>query len=151
MELPLAFQGSQFLLAVLLGIAYGLVYDLLRGLRRTARKLTHILDLLVCILILCGNLLFALYVGRGEYRIFMAMASILGAAVYFSTLGRLLLSLFCAFWKLLFLPFRKIFCFLCKIFKKLQFFAKNLFSFRKKSVKIKAQCKMKPAKNGQGG
>lgn len=151
MELPLAFQGSQFLLAALLGAVYGLIYDLFRGLRRTAHGLTHILDLLICLLILCGNLLFALYIGQGEYRIFMAVASGLGAILYFSTLGRLLLPVFRGFWKLLFLPFRKIWDFLYKFFKKQQIFKKNLFSFHQKSVKIKRQHRKKPKKNRQEG
>lgn len=151
MELPLAFQGSQFLLAALLGAVYGLVYDLFRGLRRTAHGLTPVLDFLICLVFLCGNLLFALYIGLGEYRIFMAVASAMGAALYFLTLGRLFLPVFCTFWRLFFLPFRKICYFLCKIFKKMQKYRKNLFSFHEKSVKIKGQRKMKPRKNRQEG
>ena len=66
MELPIALQGSQFLLAALLGLIYGLCYDLLRGLRRNAKPLTHPSDLIFGLLCLLGNLLFAFYIGQKQ-------------------------------------------------------------------------------------
>lgn len=106
MSLPLAFQGGQLLSAVLLGACYALVYDLLRGLRRNAKWLTQLLDLCFCLILLLGNFLLALFVGKGQYRIFMLLATILGAALWFLTLSRLFLPLSRLFWRILFLPLR---------------------------------------------
>ncbi|MDR0890391.1 MAG: spore cortex biosynthesis protein YabQ, partial [Oscillospiraceae bacterium] len=78
MEQPLWTQGSQFLLSLPFGLALGLFYDLLRGLRRYARWMTHLLDALFVVNYLLANLLFALYIGGGEFRIFMLLGSLLG-------------------------------------------------------------------------
>lgn len=129
MELPIALQGSQFLLAALLGLIYGLCYDLLRGLRRNAKPLTHPSDLIYGLVCLLGNLLFAFYVGRGEYRIFMLPATVSGAAIYFFCLSRLLLPFFRMLWYCVFFPFRKTGVIIGKIVKKSLKFSKKLFSF----------------------
>ncbi|MBQ4564930.1 MAG: spore cortex biosynthesis protein YabQ [Oscillospiraceae bacterium] len=141
MELPVLFQGSQFLLAAALGLFYGICYDLFRGLRRSVRGLTLLSDLLFCLICLSGNLLFAFYIGQGEYRIFMLVACGIGAAVYFCTLSRLVLPCFRLFWRLLLLPFRIIRRILGKMIKKFYIFSKKVFSFGKKSVKIKGHKK----------
>ena len=137
MELPIALQGSQFLLAALLGLIYGLCYDLLRGLRRNAKPLTHPSDLIFGLLCLLGNLLFAFYIGQGEYRIFMLPATALGASVYFLCLSRFLLPVFRLLWHCILFPFRKTGEIIGKIVKKSIEFSKKLFSFEKKSVTIK--------------
>lgn len=137
MELPVALQGSQFLLAVIFGAVYGLVYDLLRGLRRNLRAMTQFADLLFCLLCLLGNLLFAFYIGQGEYRIFMLIAGLLGALIYFLSLSRIIFPTFQLLWRLILLPFRKIRLILGKTAKKSLKISKKLFSFWKKSVKIK--------------
>ena len=98
MEQPLWTQGSRFLLAVALGVAYGLHYDLLRGLRRNLRWLTPLLDLWFVLSWLVGNLLFGLYAGDGQFRIYMLVGSLLGSAAYFLTLSRLILPLFSKMW-----------------------------------------------------
>ena len=87
MELPLTLQGQQFLLAALMGVVFGLLYDFLRGLRRTARWTTHLLDVLFVLSFLFGSLLFALWIGNGEYRVFMLPGILLGMLLYFSTFG----------------------------------------------------------------
>ncbi|MBQ8586683.1 MAG: spore cortex biosynthesis protein YabQ [Oscillospiraceae bacterium] len=141
MEQPVALQGSQFLLAAILGAGYGVCYDLLRGLRRNLRALTLPADLFFCVLCLCGNLLFAFYIGRGEYRFFMLLASALGASVYFLSLGRLILPLFYFLWGLILLPLKKICRIMGNLIKKLLIFLKKVFSFGKKSVRIKGRRK----------
>jgi len=83
MELPLSFQGKQFFYAALLGVLYGVHYDLLRGLRRNGKWLTHLLDTYYALTCLLGNFLLALYIGRGQFRIFMLAAIVLGMSVWF--------------------------------------------------------------------
>lgn len=115
MELPLGLQGSQFLLSVALGALYGLYYDLLRGLRRNLRALTHLLDLCFVLTCLLGNLLFALLIGNGEYRIFMLLGTGLGMCLWFLTLSRLVTRFSTAFWRFLTFPLRWV-CRMCKEF-----------------------------------
>ena len=113
MELPLTLQGQQFLLAALMGAAFGLLYDILRGLRRVARWATHLLDVLFVLSFLFGSLLFALWIGNGEYRVFMLPGTLLGMVLYFSTLSLVILPCSRFFWRFLTLPLRK-FAGLCK-------------------------------------
>lgn len=136
MELPLLLQGSQFLLSALLGLCYGLLYDFLRGLRRSLPGLTHLADLLFALCLLACNLLFALYVGGGEYRIFMLLGSALGAAAYFFTLRRLFLPVSCFFWRVITFPIRMIRQLLQKTLKKIIKIAKNAKKhlFKKKKI-----------------
>ena len=122
MEQPLWTQGSRFLLAIALGLAGGLHYDLLRGLRRSLRGLTPLLDLWFCLCWLAGNLLFALWVGDGRFRVDMLAASLLGTAAYFFSLSRLLLPLFEGFWRLVTFPIRR----LGRLGKKFLIFLKKL-------------------------
>ena len=133
MEQPLWTQGSRFLLAVALGAAYGLHYDLLRGLRRNLRWLTPLLDLWFVLSWLVGNLLFGLYAGDGQFRIYMLVGSLLGSAAYFLTLSRLILPLFSKMWEILSWPFRmlgrlgkKFFIFLKKNYEKHLFICKKI-------------------------
>lgn len=148
MEQSLGLQSSQFLLSAVLGLAYGIHFDFLRGLGRNLRWLRHLLDFWFALTFLLGNLLFALYVGNGEYRIFMLAGTGLGILAYFFTLSRPFSRFFDLFWRILTLPLR----FLGKIFrrflKKLQKFAKNIFSNGKKSGTMKEQRKRKLRHHG---
>lgn len=139
MEQPLLQQSEQFLLSLALGAALGVWYDLLRGLRRNVRFLTHAADAVFCLTVLFGALCTALFVGGGQYRLFMAIGTASGAALYFLTLGRVFLPLFDGFWRILTAPARLACRFFKKSAKKLRFFSKNLFSNRKLSDKIKRQ------------
>lgn len=136
MERSVLLQAGQFLWSVGLGAALGLCYDLLRGLRRSLRVLTGLLDLVFCMLVLLSGLWSALYICGGQYRIFMFLGTSAGAALWFLTIGRLFLRLSCGFWSILILPLRLCGKFFGNFFKKLRIFLKNLFSRRKKSVKI---------------
>ena len=132
MEQPLWMQGSRFLLAFALGAVCGLHYDFLRGLRRSLRWLTPLLDLWFVLCWLVGNLLFALRLGGGQFRIYMLVGSLLGSAAYFAVLSRLFLPCFTKFWAVFSWPLRKLGT-LGKIF--LQFLKKimkNIFSSEKK-------------------
>ncbi|MBQ3356935.1 MAG: spore cortex biosynthesis protein YabQ [Oscillospiraceae bacterium] len=144
MELSLGLQGRQFLLAAALGLALGLHYDLLRGLRRVFRRLTVVLDLWFALTLLIGSLLFALYVGNGEYRIFMLLGTALGMAVYFLTVSRLILPLSIQFWRILTCPLRLLGRFFGKFLEKMKNFAKNIFSSERKSFTIENRLKMSP-------
>lgn len=149
MELPLVFQGGQFLLSALLGFAYGVLYDFLKGLRHSIRKLRHFTDLFFVLCLLLGNLFFALYVGNGEYRIFMPVGSSLGALLYFLLLHSPFFAIFEWFWRIVTFPIRKIWHFFRKNLKKTEKFIKNLFASRKKSVIMKRQSKS--TTSGLGG
>ena len=69
MELPVSIQVRELLLALWTGAAFGLLYDLLRPLRR-GRWSTALTDLLYCLTVLLGLLIFTLYAGRGQLRLF---------------------------------------------------------------------------------
>ena len=101
-------QGSRFLLAFALGAVCGLHYDFLRGLRRSLRWLTPLLDLWFVLCWLAGNLLFALRLGGGQFRIYMLVGSLLGSAAYFAVLSRLFLPCFTKFWAFFSWPLRKL-------------------------------------------
>ncbi|MBQ3216981.1 MAG: spore cortex biosynthesis protein YabQ [Oscillospiraceae bacterium] len=137
MELPLIFQGGQFLLSLALGTFYGLCYDLIKGLRLSIPWLTHLLDFIFGLFCLFGNLLFALYAGDGEYRIFMFLGTCLGAGLYFLVLSRLFLPLSRLLWRFLTLPLRKLLQFFGFLLRKCGKFLKNIFSSWKKSYIIK--------------
>lgn len=124
MEQPLLLQSGQFLWSVALGAALGIVYDLLRGLRRNLRGLTHLLDFVFSLTVLLSGLLLALFVGGGQYRLFMPLGTALGAAIYFLTLSRPVARLSCAFWRLITYPLRisgRYFKKICKKFRKTSF------------------------------
>ena len=144
MELPLSLQAIQFLLSALVGLAYGIHYDLLRALRQTLPALRHILDFWFALSFLIGNLLLALYVGNGQYRIFMLLGTVLAMTVYFLTVSRFLVGIFTKFCGIITFPLRFFGAKCKKILKKLVKKAKNIFSTRKKSVTIKNRQKNLP-------
>lgn len=148
MELPLSLQGNQFLLSAVVGLGYGLHYDLLRGLRRNAKWLTHILDLWFALTFLIGNVFVAIYLGNGQFRIFMFVAVILGMAVWFLLFSRPILWLFEKVWAIIFAPFRILSRFCEKNLKKMKKLLKNIFSFVKKRVIIKGKNHTTEGKNG---
>ena len=137
MELPVSLQAAQFLWAAALGIALALFYDLLRALRRRHPRLTRPADALFCIVLLPALLLFALYAGRGRFRLFFYPAIFLGGALYFYALSPWILALFSRLGRALdrvFAGFRSIFK---NIYEKIQIVSIYLFSIRKKWVMIK--------------
>ncbi len=150
MELPVFLQGQQFAVAGLLGLVWGLLYDFLRGFRRTLPGLTWLCDFVYGILILLGNLLLALYVGAGSFRIFFLVAELCGLVLWFLLLSRPILFVFCKFWAFLLLPFRFLWQFFKKILKKFQNFFKKTFSNRKKSGTIKERQSRKGGSHGVG-
>jgi len=128
--------------AVLLGLLGGLVYDLLRAVRirkKQSRVLTHLLDGLYTLFWLLGLLWFALRIGQGELRLYMAAGILLGAVLYFNALSGFLRPLW-DFWAdvaaglghLMWLPLHFIFT----VFKKWGIFFKKLFQFFKKYATI---------------
>ena len=120
-------QSRQLLFALALGMGYGVLYDLLRGLRRSGKWLTPLLDLLFALTVLAGNLLFALHVGGGEYRLFAFCAGCAGAALWFLSGSRLLLPVFCFFWRCVAFPARCLAAGSKKILKKSEKNVKNSF------------------------
>ncbi len=92
MELPVSLQAWQFALSFVLGFVLAAVYDLFRALRRGWRLLTRPLDALYCLILLAALLLFALYPGRGDFRVFFYPGILLGALLWFLTLSPLFLA-----------------------------------------------------------
>ena len=86
MQLPLALQTVQFLLSALLGVSMSLLYDVFRAIRGRV-KAACLLDGLFGLVLVLGMLLFALYPGRGEFRIFMYIGMLFGVVFYFLTLS----------------------------------------------------------------
>ena len=87
MELPVTLQAAEFAASMLLGLALGVFYDALRALRRLRARLTLPLDVLFALTLAAALLLFALYPGRGLFRLFAFAALALGAGLYFLTLS----------------------------------------------------------------
>ncbi len=148
MELAVKYQSWQFLWALLLGIALGWEYDFLWGLRRTVAFVTWLWDLLVGFSLLLGNWLLFLYVGDGEYRLFFLPTTILGFFLWRKTLGKAMRVCSRWFWQTAVLPVTIFWRNFKKIIEKMKFFLKNLFSNRKKSVKIKEQHSIGGGENG---
>ena len=94
MELPVTLQAAEFAASVLLGLALSVLYDALRALRRLRPRLTLPLDVLFALTVAAALLLFALYPGRGLFRLFAFAGLLLGALGYFLTLSPFFLRAF---------------------------------------------------------
>lgn len=140
MGTSLSEQASSLLYAVLLGVAAALLYDLLRALRlhrRRSRALTGVLDAVYCAVLALLAFAFSLRIGGGELRLYMLLAALCGAAVWFALIAPLLRPLW-TFWaetffallRLLRLPFYALKSFygkLTKLCKRLFLFSRNCF------------------------
>ena len=85
---------AEFSASMLLGLALGVFYDALRALRRLRARLTLPLDVLFALTFAAALLLFALYPGRGLFRLFAFAGLVLGAGLYFLTLSPILLRVY---------------------------------------------------------
>lgn len=143
MGVSLGAQAQGFFSSLLLGAALALLYDLLRAIRlrrRTSNALTGMLDALYCLLLALLSFLFALRVGGGELRLYMLLAALSGAALYFRLGARWLRPLW-AFWaevlfsllQLAAAPFRL----LKKFYGKLHKLCKRYFLFFRSRTIIK--------------
>ena len=85
MEYPVLLQLLQLCSSALFGAALGLHYDLIRPLRRALPRLTPLWDLWFGLssLVLCC--LFCLYLGQGQYHLFMLWGRSVAAASIFSS------------------------------------------------------------------
>lgn len=103
MEIPILLQLAQTAAAVALGAALAFLYDCLH-----AVPFGRVLwEVVYCLLFLTGLLLFALYVGLGEFRLFFLPCILLGATVYFRLLCAAVRRVFAAFGRILRKFFRK--------------------------------------------
>lgn len=134
MNLPVVWQIGQFLWSVGLGAALALVWTLLRAMRTLRPGLTHLCDALFGLLLTPTLLLFALYAGHGQFRLFFFPGIALGAALFFLLPGPYVHRMFLAFFRIsvkilhfVALPFSHAVKFFAKI-------EKNIFSFAKKWV-----------------
>lgn len=134
MEQPVVSQALGFVWTLALGAGLGVLYDLLRGLRRSLRWLTPILDGLFALTLLTANVLFALTVGRGEFRLASLFGEAAGLTLWFLTLSRLFCRLSVAFWRGVTFPVRLLGRIVGVFLKKSRKKIKNLFSSARKSV-----------------
>jgi hypothetical protein len=96
MEVSIAGQSADFLLAVLYGGLYSVLYDFLGVIRNRFKSaaLTFLLDTLFWLLCVVGLFWFAMGFGQGELRLFVLGGILLGSVVYFNLVGRFLRSVF---------------------------------------------------------
>ena len=137
MELPVSLQTVQLVLSIVLGIGLGIYYDLLRAVRERLRFLTHLLDFLFCFGTLIAALLFALYAGFGEFRLFFFVGIGGGLILWFLTLSHPFRWVLRKILRLILTPIRLLWHFLKKICKKIKEIAKNVFSTAQKWFMIK--------------
>ncbi|MBE6954895.1 MAG: hypothetical protein E7449_03170 [Ruminococcaceae bacterium] len=152
MQQSVALQSLQFVLCGALGLALAVFYDALRALRRECHVPAWIADLLFCLGCLASMLLFALYPGRGEFRLFMFLGLILGSIFYFLTLSGPILHLL-SFLLRIILIIIGFLCFpikfLIKKFYKISF---SLFSRVKKwfRMRLVIKCAFYKQRNSEG-
>ena len=122
MELPVSLQAVQLALAAALGMGLGVHYDILRVIRRRLPRSTHLLDFWFWLTAALACLLFTLYVGRGQFRLFFFVGLLGGSSLWFLTLSRIFRRIVRQIFHILGFPFR---C-LRKLCKKIAEFAKIL-------------------------
>lgn len=88
-------QVAAFCGAASVGLVTGVMYDVMRALRRRVRQraVSELLDLLFWVLATAALFYFVVVLGGGELRIFMVLAALLGAVVYFKFCSALVLEL----------------------------------------------------------
>lgn len=129
--------------AMLLGIVCGMIYDLLRPVRlrrRDNKSLTHMVDIVFVLVVLLTVFLFALRIGKGEFRLFMLCGFFAGGTLYFLLLSPLLRPLW-DFWAeaaayFLSLLWKPV-AFMGRTAKKIGAAAKKHFHFLRKYATIK--------------
>ena len=89
-------QLGQFLLAVSLGCGLAVLWALHSAVSGVLPRLRAVLDVLFGLLLLPVNLLFALYVGGGRFRLYYFPAIALGWALFAAYPGKLLPGLLAA-------------------------------------------------------
>lgn len=140
-----------FLQSILLGAGCGAVYDLLRAPRRVfrfGRAATAVCDACFWLVVLCALFEFQLLFAAGQDRYFVLAGAAIGAAVYFSLLSALLLTVLETGWRaaawgaqMLRIAARAAYCFwkryapLGKIQEFAKKFAKPSSIFRGKGIK----------------
>lgn len=142
MDISVSGQAAALAGALLLGFLIGLAYDLLRIPRAYIRipLLGETLDLLFWLAATAALFFYAVYAGNGEVRIYMALALMGGATVYFLALSHwvralsgLMVAAVTAVVKIMLLPFVKA----AEVLKKIQRKFKNSFSSRWKRYKMR--------------
>jgi len=85
MELPISLQLYQAGFAFLTGVVTGVFYDCLKALRRQVNQpgFTAIADMLFWAIVAIAMFVQVMGTGRGEVRIFMLVATVGGAILYF--------------------------------------------------------------------
>jgi len=96
-EIQIADQTRIFIGAIVMGLGMGAFYDLLRFIRMLlsgGRLLQALLDVLFCLICLCGFFLFVLARGEGELRFFIPGGMGAGMVLYFMALSPVIIQLY---------------------------------------------------------
>ena len=107
MEISVSGQALAFLFALLFGAVLGVFYDLFRisriALRQNAVAI-FIEDLFFWIVASVATFLFLLFENSGEVRVYLLLGVVLGAILYYFTLGILVMKLA----RLILTPFKRV-------------------------------------------
>jgi spore cortex biosynthesis protein YabQ len=112
-------QTRLFLISCLFGIPLGILFDIFRVIRTLFPHNTILVaveDILYMMIYAVFMTAFTIVCARGDYRFFYTVGNILGFALYFFTAGNIIIGVIRkisgwihAFFRLIFLPFRKIY------------------------------------------
>lgn len=146
MEISLSHQAYTFIISVITGAAISIIYDLFRIIRCAFYHgviLTFIEDILFSFISLCVCVAFLNIYNDGIFRLYLAIGTILGFTICHFTVGQILIfqakfiikTIKWILW-LIFYPIRLILKIFCKFFKKIALFLKKPFIFCIKRVII---------------
>lgn len=142
LSIHVSLQLYQASTAFLTGIAAGLFYDFLKTFRLHVKRsgFTWVADSLFWIAVAFGFFWQAMVVGQGSIRIFMLVASSIGATLYFLTLSRFVLTIYGRILARFLRVYRRI---TTPVFRYLGWQKKNFEEKLKKDfTKWKKQCRM---------
>lgn len=94
MTVTMSGQTILFLEFIVCGMTLGVLFDLFRIIRKITRHgviLTAFEDIIYCVISIFIFILFAIKYNYGTVRWFMLVGCVIGAIIYFNTIGKLLL------------------------------------------------------------
>lgn len=83
MEIVLLDQTKVFIFASALGILLGLVYDVFAIISDGTKRLSHILDVIYCVIFMAGFIALVQLRAGGEIRWYIPGGMVIGLALYF--------------------------------------------------------------------
>lgn len=122
MEITVTEQTWMFVMSIALGAALGVCYDVFRILRIALRHPTGVVlaeDILFSVVCAAASFLYMLSADRGQLRVFVLVGEVVGFAIYYCTIGTLVIGLskriiaafqwlLCQLWRIFIAPIIKI-------------------------------------------